>query len=268
MLMRGGSLNADSIMAVTLVNPARTVLSLRDSLQLTEPQIVRIGEIADTLDQKLAVRRQVVAPIIADLTRATQDMQVGGMPNPAVFGQLQGTVTPQLEGARRESQDAMRQVQETLTEDQRARLPADLRAGGSGGSGRGGRQGGGTAGNFNAVGLIDRMLANPLPVLLDMRDTLAMSPEQVRRIEAVSSDLQTRLNTRRGELGRRFDNARAGQQGQLFAEMQPEIDRTRREITDALGQVERILTPQQWQQVPAEIRDPFRQQAPPARRGG
>jgi hypothetical protein len=152
-------------------------------------------------------------------------------------------------------------TERALTAEQWARLPEAVRTGAAvpaltvaGGGGRG-------AGGFNAVALIDRMLVNPLPVLLELKDTLGLSAEQVTQIEAISGTLQTNLNRRREELGRRFDNVQGQQQqGRVFQEIQPEIERTRREVTDALRAVERIMTPAQWQQVPAQIRNPFQNQ--------
>jgi hypothetical protein len=112
------------------------------------------------------------------------------------------------------------------------------------------------------------MLANPLPVLLELKDTLKMTPEQVAQIEKISTDLQVSLASRRQELGRRFDNVQPGaEQGRIFQELQPEIEKTRTEIGDALKAAERVLTPEQWRQVPEQIRNPFQPQSG-RRRGG
>jgi hypothetical protein len=65
-----------------------------------------------------------------------------------------------------------------------------------------------------------------------------------------------------------------GQQGmQLFAQIQPEIERTRNEVRAALQQVEQILSREQWNQIPERIRNPFQNAATgpaggPNRRGG
>ncbi len=129
-----------------------------------------------------------------------------------------------------------------------------MRRGEPGGGGAGGR-------GFNAVGLIDRMLANPLPVLLELKDTLGMSAEQIARIDSISQTLQTKLNARREELGQRFDNVTPQQQSQAFLELQPVIEATRQEVTAALSEVQKILTPQQWERVPDQIRNPFQRAA-------
>ena len=106
------------------------------------------------------------------------------------------------------------------------------------------------------VGLLDRMLANPIPVLLDLKDTLDLSPQQVAQIELISGRLQERLNQRREDLGQKL-NTSATDQGRIFAELQPAIEVTRREVADALAEVRKLLTEQQWQRVPEQVRNPF-----------
>jgi hypothetical protein len=114
-----------------------------------------------------------------------------------------------------------------------------------------------TPGGFNAVGTLDRMLANPIPVLLELRDTLGFSDEQVQRVQAISEELQRTLDRRRETLGRRFDGVPAAEQGRIFADMQPDIERARREVMQAIQRVERLLTQDQWQRVPQAVRNPY-----------
>ncbi|HSJ33137.1 MAG TPA: hypothetical protein VK933_16970, partial [Longimicrobiales bacterium] len=172
--------------------------------------------------------------------------------------QLQLQIQPHLSGAQREAAEAMTQVQRELSAEQWEKVPMSLRQ----------TQQQQQRGSFNAVGFIDRMLANPLPVLLELRDTLGMTPEQVTQIEKISTDLQVSLAKRREDLGKRFDNVQPGaEQGRIFQELQPEIEKTRSEISDALKAVEKVLTPEQWKQVPEQIRNPFQPQRG-QRRGG
>jgi hypothetical protein len=244
-----GAINPDSILRTMLVNPVQDVLARRDSLQLTAAQVTAVQAISDTLQAQLERRRTALLPTIESLTSTLAAAQ-GGMPPQnmgQVVQQVQLQLQPNMEGARREAAEAMTMVQRELTAEQWAALPQSVRS----------QQQQQQRGSFNAVGMLDRMLANPLPVLLSLRDTLRLTQEQVTQIETISEALQQTLNQRREELGRRFDNVQAGQQAQTFAQLQPEIERTRNEVTAALRQVERILTPQQWQEVPERIRNPF-----------
>jgi hypothetical protein len=58
-------------------------------------------------------------------------------------------------------------------------------------------------------------------------------------------------------MGRKIENASAQQQGQLFMEMQPVIESTRREVMSALAEVQKVLTAEQWTRVPEQIKNPF-----------
>jgi hypothetical protein len=112
------------------------------------------------------------------------------------------------------------------------------------------------------------MLANPVTVLIDLKDALSFAPEQVAKLEAVSDSLQEKLVKRRADLGSRFDGIPPQQQAQLFQQIMPEIEDGRNEIRAALGSAETILTPEQWAQVPAAVKDPFTPQNRGGRQGG
>ena len=112
-------------------------------------------------------------------------------------------------------------------------------------------------GGGNVVGLLDRMLANPIPVLLELKDTLQLTAEQVARVQSISDSLQLKLDAQRDTLGRKIESASPEQQRQLFGEIQPAIEATRQQVRSALGEVQKVLTPAQWEQVPALVRDPF-----------
>ena len=102
------------------------------------------------------------------------------------------------------------------------------------------------------------MLANPIPVLLELKDTLGLSAEQVAAVEEVSAALQEKLNERREALGKRLDGVSGPEQMRAFVGLQPEIEAARREVTEVLGAVQKILTPEQWERVPERVREPFR----------
>lgn len=238
--------SADSLLAAAMPNPLVAVLARADSLGLGPDQRSSLQTISDTLDTRLAARREALIPLLASLAAPE-----GGRGQGAGAGMLQrfqSDIQPQIQGAEGDTRDALAQAQRVLTPEQWQALPESVRAIGDAQPRRGA---------FNAVGMIDRLLANPIPVLLELKDTLALSPDQVTRTEAVSAALHEKLNARRESLGKRFDNVEGGQQARIFQELQPEIEATRREITDALKQVEGILTTEQWSRVPEAIRNPF-----------
>jgi hypothetical protein len=262
-MFRGGAdaINVDSILGTMMVNPVLTVIQMKDSLGLSAEQLSLIQQYSDTLQAQLERRRATLAPTLQSMVAGL----TGGGAQPQamqqVLQQLQLQVQPNLTSATREAAEALTMTRRELTAEQWDMLPQSVRSAAE-------QQQRG-AGGFNAVGMIDRMLANPIPVLLELKDTLKLTPDQVQRVQAVSDELQVRLSRRREELGRRFDNVEAQQQGRIFQEIQPDLERTRNEVTAALRQVERILTKEQWEQVPERIRSPFQNTGPGGmRRGG
>jgi hypothetical protein len=263
-MLRGDVADPDSLVARAFVNPIRDLLTLADSLVLTEIQTARLTVIADSVDKQLEVRRATLRASLSgiDLSALARrrersdgsDIDLSG--RPAEFGRAQRALQPALEAGRADISKALQAARRELSGDQWQRLPLSLRAGTAQASGRGG---------FNAVGLIDRMLANPLLVLLELRDTLQLQPDQITRIETISRELQEKLSRRRAELGKKLDNMSGQDQRRVFMEIQPLIESTRNEVAKSLQQVQSIMTPQQWQRVPERIRNPF-QRVPGQRR--
>ena len=259
-MMRGGAGNVDTLIARAFANPVHEIIALRDSIALNPSQADRLQGIADSLEQKLNARRASLRESLAgiDLSGlARRRERAGGAPDldagpPAEVDRAQRALQPELEAGRRDITNALQAARRELTSDQWQKLPLSLRAGSGQQVGRGG---------FNVVGLIDRMLANPIPVLLELRDTLKLQPDQLARIETVSRELEDKLTRRRSELGKKLDSMTGQQQRQMFVELQPILESTRAEITSALRRVQDILTSTQWQQVPEQVRNPFQRQA-------
>ncbi|MBA2571420.1 MAG: hypothetical protein H0V06_00130, partial [Gemmatimonadetes bacterium] len=158
-----------------------------------------------------------------------------------------------------------------------------------GGPGGGGPGGGGGGGNFNPSAILDRLLANPVREILALRDTLQLTPEQVAQLEPISDSLQVKLDTVRAVAQRELDrtgaaaggaqrgNRAAGQeggQGGVFQAIGPRLQEMRTSSQRALQQAQKVLTPEQWQKVPEQIRSPNRgfgpggQGTPGGTRGG
>jgi hypothetical protein len=257
-----GELNPDTIAARAFTNPIREIAQRADSLGLNAEQRTRIAARADSLDVALNVRRDSLRKALSNIDfnalQTAMQRREGGMPPvegggpPAGFENMERvmrSVQPINDAARKDIGEALARTRADLTPQQWQQLPLAIRAGASA-AGTGGRGG-------NIVAVIDRMLANPLPVLLALKDTLGLSAEQVTRVQNISNDLQEKLGKRREEMGRKIENASPQQQGQLFMEMQPLLESARREVTSALGEAQKVLTPEQWAKVPAQIKNPF-----------
>jgi hypothetical protein len=301
LLRAGPNANVDSlIMTSVLPNPVIGVIALKDSLKLLPEQVTKLETLAATLSQQLEPRRTALSKVAKELDLASLSAQFqqntanrgnaggggggrggrgggdfgggGGGGNPAanidprIMQRIALEVSPAIEGGRRDVTATMTLVQQTLSAEQWTKVPTRLRN--VAGAGRGGRGGGG---GFNAVGMIDRMLVSPIPVLLSLKDSLKLTPEQVTQIEAISKTVDEKLTKSRTDLGKRFEGVAPDQQGRIFQEVQPQLNASRKEVTDALKLIEKILTPDQWKQVPERIKNPFanQQQGPGGgRRGG
>jgi hypothetical protein len=256
----GAAANIDSIIDDMFSNPVRRILQLRDTLALTETQVATVQGIQDTLSAQHERRRAALRQTVQQLL---PQANAGGANPGELMRQFQLQINPQLEGGRRETAEALRLVEQALAPEQWQKIPQNVRN--AGGAGRGEQGGPGGRANFNAVGMIDRMLVNPLPVILSLKDTLQLTPEQVTQIEKASAELQQKLDRRREQLGKRFDNVDQQQTGRLFMEIQPDLEAGRRDITDALKQVEKTLSRAQWERIPERVRSPLQQRQ---RRGG
>jgi hypothetical protein len=145
---------------------------------------------------------------------------------------------------------------------------------GGGGGGGGGRPGGGGPGGFggqpgpdgrrtiDADEILERVLPNPVPLILSLRDTLGISEEQAARIQAVSDSLEARNEPVEREVRSAVEAANtatgaAAEPGAIFQRIGPHVNTGRRNVQNALEEVRKILTPEQWRKVPAALRNPF-----------
>jgi hypothetical protein len=132
MLMRGETPQGGAVAAVLLPNAVRTILAVKDSLGLSAAQTDTLEALADTLDARLAPRRDSLAPVLEDLARSLAAVR-SGAPGPAILDTLQTRVRddiqPHVAAARPETEAIMARVRAVLTEEQWRRIPALVRRG-------------------------------------------------------------------------------------------------------------------------------------------
>jgi len=156
-----------------------------------------------------------------------------------------------------------------------------------------------------ATGMINRLLPNPARSILALRDTLALSAEQVAQLQTISDSLTAKLQPLVDEMGKAItaadsanranqaanggqSNGRAagdrggfgggrggfggpggrGGLGEAIQKLQPKIDRARKEIESSVKQAEKVLTKEQWKKVPQNIRNAGQQGPGGFGRGG
>jgi hypothetical protein len=149
---------------------------------------------------------------------------------------------------------------------------AGLAAIAGGGGGRGGAAGGRAGGpggpgagqqsqRFDPAEMIDRMMANnPVKLIIELRDSLALSAEQVARLQIISDTLDAQVTPLAEEAKKKLEGSTGSGQGQqqmmeVFRELGPSLQEARRHLNTALQESQKVLTSEQWAKVPANIRN-------------
>ncbi|HEV2734023.1 MAG TPA: Spy/CpxP family protein refolding chaperone, partial [Longimicrobiaceae bacterium] len=100
------------------------------------------------------------------------------------------------------------------------------------------------------------------PLILSLRDTLRLTEDQATRIQAGSDSLEARNEPVEREVRSAVESAgtaagAAAEPGAIFQRIGPQVNTGRRNVQNALEEVRKILTPEQWRRVPAALRNPF-----------
>ena len=161
------------------------------------------------------------------------------------------------------------QLQARFTYGQNA---AQERLGGFGGGGGGAAGGfaallgggapasGGAAGRTGGGGFagMGGRIQNPLAQLIAMKDTLKLTDDQVVQLNVISDSLAAQSQRLGDEV--RAMLAKAGNNPDpsvVMAQLRPKLEEGRKNMTGAMKQAEGVLTPEQWKQVPQNVRNPF-----------
>jgi hypothetical protein len=143
----------------------------------------------------------------------------------------------------------------------------DLRNMFGGGRGDGGRPGGpegGAGAAAQPISLADQIaqrfadrFPNPFDQILELKDTLALTPDQVGKLTSASDSLKEQIATLKGHVSTQL--AKLGNNpdpGTLMSLLRPELLEARGMSRTALTQAQAILTPDQWKKVPTSIKEP------------
>lgn len=115
---------------------------------------------------------------------------------------------------------------------------------------------------FDPQAIFDRLLANnALVLIIEMRDSLQLTADQVTRLQALRDSLKTKLEPLVAEakqkLGERQD-ANQEQMGEVFREIGPSIRRAREEIRKSMQEAQKVLTSEQWKKLPENLKNAAR----------
>jgi hypothetical protein len=97
--------------------------------------------------------------------------------------------------------------------------------------------------------------ANPVQAIIQLKDTLSLNDEQVAKLRPVSDSLAARNATLGAEVRKLIQDAGANpDMGALFGRIRPVLERIQRSNSDAMREVEKVLTSEQWARVPERLK--------------
>jgi hypothetical protein len=128
--------------------------------------------------------------------------------------------------------------------------------------GRGGR-------GFDIRTIVNRVAPNPVAAIIAMKDTLQLSADQVTRLQAVADSLSAKNDTLINDVEQQLAKGQGGADfAAVFPNIQPRLQQARNNYLAAVKSAQAILTSEQWNKLPDEIRNPTLQRGFPRRGGG
>ena len=126
------------------------------------------------------------------------------------------------------------------------------------GGGPGGAGGPGGGGPLDIRAMMERVAPNPARRVLEYRDTIQLTDAQVARLTAIGDSLGLRYDTLEAEVRETVAKAAggAGDMQALFGSIQPRLMQARTIYAAALQSVRGVLTPEQWEKLPEDVRNP------------
>jgi hypothetical protein len=129
--------------------------------------------------------------------------------------------------------------------------------------GRGGR-------NFDLRTIVNRVAPNPVAGILALNDSLklALTDDQMTRLKAVADSLSARNDSLIADVEQQLAKGQGGADlAAVFPNIQPRLQQARNNYLAAVKSAQSILTTEQWNKLPDDIRNPSLQRGFP-RRGG
>jgi hypothetical protein len=135
---------------------------------------------------------------------------------------------------------------------------AGIAFGGFGADARGGDRGGGftrQGGGIDADALVERLIPEPVSAIVLLKDTLHLTPDEVRRLTQISDSLKARNAPIKEQIRQAVAGAGSNPDfGAIFQRIGPMIQQAGRNTQAALQQAQQALTPEQWRRVPAALK--------------
>jgi hypothetical protein len=121
------------------------------------------------------------------------------------------------------------------------------RRGGAGGLGR----------NFDLRTIVNRVAPNPVATMLEMKDTLQLTAEQITRLQAIADSLNAKNDTLITVVEAQIAKGQGGGDlAAIFPAIQPRLQEARNNYLAAVKSAQGVLTREQWQKLPEQVRNP------------
>ena len=116
----------------------------------------------------------------------------------------------------------------------------------------------GEAGALDARTIVERVAPDPVFPILERRDSLGLSQEQLLALRAIGDSLSVVVDTVVASVQATLDSATAagGTLATAFPAIQPRLQEVREKYLSALRAAEQVLTREQWERLPVRLRNP------------
>jgi hypothetical protein len=119
------------------------------------------------------------------------------------------------------------------------------------------------AGSANRPGMdvrtmVRRLAPNPIRPIMDLREPMKLTSAQVTALKAIGDSLEAKTTalTKRLEAQMQKEAKGGGDLQTLFPKLQPLLQEARNNYLDATKSIQRVLTPEQWAEVPESVKNP------------
>ena len=119
-------------------------------------------------------------------------------------------------------------------------------------------RGGNRAGGFDLRQMMSRVAPDPMAPIIERRDSLKLTDEQVAALQRISDSLSAQLDSMAASLQDTVTKLVNGSTdfSQIFPKIQPHLQEARNLYLAALKSAEKVLTPEQWKQLPEFVKNP------------
>ncbi|HEY0994670.1 MAG TPA: hypothetical protein VGD77_01645, partial [Gemmatimonadaceae bacterium] len=161
------------------------------------------------------------------------------------------------------------QARWTVGRDRQREAVQALLGGNRGGAGaaRGAGARGAGAGAPDLRTMLERVAPDPVPAILAMDDSLDLSVRQEVTLKAIADSLHARNDSLVVAAQALAEKQGTSDFQSLFAALRPTLEAARAGYTHTMEQVKGVLTPEQWNKLPAALRNPPAQRARPGAGG-